>query len=268
LTILRAFLASYLLELRLGLFSRRACALALLYAAPLALAYPLRRLQAFVSSGVNQDVFISFADLGYFIFLVPLGSLVLASTMIGREVEEGTWHYRLLTPLPTWMTLLAKQCGAVTIVVLLSCPSLILSSLVYGIADGGGVRGYLEVALSMSPGLALAAVAYVALFSSLGMLLKQPLVVGIVYFLVSEIGLQFIPADTVIRELTIIFHARGVGYPEVARGAEGAGTMAGASIIYLEAPGTAAWHLTFIALTLLVISALTIRVRQIGARSE
>ncbi len=111
--------------------------------------------------------------------VLPLTALLLGTSALGDEFEDGTAVYLLTKPIPRWQILLPKLVAAWLITSLL----LVVSTIVSGvIAVGGGS--------SLIPGFALGmivgALAYCSVFVLLSVTTSRALIAGLVYVFVWE----------------------------------------------------------------------------------
>jgi len=121
--------------------------------------------------------FLSVYGLG---FMVPILSLLFASSALGQLVEDETLVYLWLRPNPRWQLAVAAWAAAATIAVPTSVIPLAASAAIGTGGDGGTVGA---TALSM----ALAAVGYSGLFVLLGLIFRRALLWGLVYVFIWEL---------------------------------------------------------------------------------
>jgi ABC-type transport system involved in multi-copper enzyme maturation permease subunit len=235
-TRLRAWVAAFQLELRLGVCSRRFLVLVVAFLVPVALAVALGWL------GYRQQVpapeyrYLRLVLFLHCRLLAPLAILVHASRVVRSDVESGTWPYHLLTPLATWQTMLAKWLAGVVLVWLLVLPSLGLTLAAFELAlpdqaapsrpeppppppwappgwEWPAIPPPAELTLRLVPALALGLLAYGAIFTLIGVAVRRPLMVGVIYGLVSEVALQALSGTTVARNLTVIYNVKSIAMP-------------------------------------------------------
>jgi ABC-2 type transport system permease protein len=139
--------------------------------------------------------------------LVPLTALVFASGMVQDEVEDQTWTYLLIRPLPRWSIYVAKLAGtlAVAIGVTAVFTTITLGAIHWGQPDFWG-EILPKRALGVSALLALATLAYGSIFGCLSLLVKKTLVVGVAYVILFE-GV-FANIDFVVRKATVMYYLR------------------------------------------------------------
>lgn len=110
--------------------------------------------------------------------MIPIVSLVLASSSLGQVVEDETLVYLWLRPIPRWVLAAAAWASAATVAV----PSIVVP---FTIAAwiGSGDAG---TAGAMAAATALAAVSYTALFTLLGLMVRRSLIIGLIYVFIWE----------------------------------------------------------------------------------
>ncbi len=121
--------------------------------------------------------FLSVYGLG---FMVPILSLLFASTTLGQLVEDETLVYLWLRPNPRWQLALAAWAASATIAVPIAVIPLAAAAAI-GTGGDGGIVG--ATALSMG----LAAIGYSGLFVLLGLVFRRALLWGLVYIFIWEL---------------------------------------------------------------------------------
>ena len=121
--------------------------------------------------------FLSVYGLG---LMVPILSLVLASSAMGQLVEDETLVYLWLRPNPRWLLALAAWLASATVAVPMTVVPLTVAA---AVGSGGDSNATAAVAASMT----LAAVAYTAAFTLVGLLLRRSLIWGLVYVFIWEL---------------------------------------------------------------------------------
>jgi ABC-2 type transport system permease protein len=113
--------------------------------------------------------------------VLPLTTLLLGTSVIGDELEDGTAVYLLTKPLPRWQILLPKLAAAWLVSTALVLGATITSGLLAfdGFDEAGVVTGF---ALAIAVG----ALAYCAVFVLLSVATNRALVAGLVYVFVWE----------------------------------------------------------------------------------
>jgi ABC-2 type transport system permease protein len=114
--------------------------------------------------------------------VMPLLALVLGTSVLGSELEDGTAVYLMVKPVPRWRILLAKMVVAAGITAALVFPATVATALL----TGG--RGALSAPESLGFALAVAAggVAYACAFVALSAYTGRALILGLCYVLIWE----------------------------------------------------------------------------------
>ena len=114
--------------------------------------------------------------------VVPIVSVVFASSVLGDAREDGTLVYLWLRP----MDRSAVAAGAMGAAVAAALPLTVIPVGVGGWLAAGRVTGSGELALAGLTASAFGTVAYASMFMLIGLLLKRPVMWGIFYVLVWE----------------------------------------------------------------------------------
>ena len=117
-----------------------------------------------------------FSNLGLSVIL-PLTALIVASSVLGLEIDDGTITHLLTKPLPRSEIVLSKLAVAWTVTTVATAVPLAVAALIAG-------SGALAVGLVVAA--AVASLAYCALFLALSLLTKRPVAVGLVYIMLWE----------------------------------------------------------------------------------
>lgn len=114
--------------------------------------------------------------------VLPLIALVVGTSAIGGEIEDGTLVYVLVKPIARWRIALAKLAVAAGLTAVLAVPPILATGLLVG--------GFGSTSLAVTFGYAVAAIAggaaYASAFTTLGALTSRALVVGLAYTLLWE----------------------------------------------------------------------------------
>ena len=114
--------------------------------------------------------------------VLPLIALVIGTSTIGSEIEDGTVVFLLGKPIARWRVALAKLTVAAGLTAALTVPPIVVTGLLVG-GFGGSSMG-------TAFGFALAAIAggtaYAVAFAALGVVTTRALVVGLGYTLLWE----------------------------------------------------------------------------------
>lgn len=117
-----------------------------------------------------------FGSLGLSVIL-PLTALIVGSSVLGLEIDDGTITHLLTKPLPRSEIVLSKLCVAWLVTTVATGVPLAVSAL---IAGSGALAGGLVA------GALLGSLAYTALFLALSLITKRPVAVGLVYIMLWE----------------------------------------------------------------------------------
>ena len=114
--------------------------------------------------------------------VLPLIALVIGTSTIGSEIEDGTVVFLLGKPIDRWRVALAKLAVAAGLTAALTVPPILVTGLLVG--------GFGGSSLATAFGFALAAIAggtaYAVAFTALGVVTTRALVVGLGYTLLWE----------------------------------------------------------------------------------
>jgi ABC-2 type transport system permease protein len=117
-----------------------------------------------------------FGNLGLSVIL-PLTALIVGSSVLGLEIDDGTITHLLTKPLPRSEIVLSKLAVAWVVTTVATGVPLAVAALLAG-------PGTLAVGLVLAA--ALGALAYSALFLALSVVTKRPVAVGLVYIMLWE----------------------------------------------------------------------------------
>jgi ABC-2 type transport system permease protein len=110
--------------------------------------------------------------------LVPVGSVVFATSVLGDPAEDGTLAYYLNTPQPRWRIMLAAYVATAVVVVPVTVLPLVAALGMHGVSSRT------IVAVTVAAGLG--ALAYSALFLALGTRFRHALLFGLLYTTIWE----------------------------------------------------------------------------------
>ena len=112
---------------------------------------------------------------------LPLSALLLGTSVLGDEFEEGTIVYLLTKPLERWQVLLPKLLAAALVTSGLTVLAVVASGLIA--LSAGDDRGML---LGFAAAVAIAGVAYTSIFLLLSLVTSRALIAGLVYVFLWE----------------------------------------------------------------------------------
>jgi len=165
-------------------FSRRSLLMALLVAAPVAFAVLYRVLSA--THGAPPlgaaDLWALMVAIYWVRNVLPLAALFYATSLVADEVEGRTLTYLLTRPLTRAAIFAGKFAAYLATTLTLALPAAVVTFFVLMTAPGAPALGPAAVDLLRDLGvMLLALVAYGALFALLGVLLKRPVIPGLMF---------------------------------------------------------------------------------------
>jgi ABC-type transport system involved in multi-copper enzyme maturation permease subunit len=185
----RAVAGIFDLALEGMVWSRRSLMMAALLGLPVAFGILYRAvLVARIPTQVTADDLYGVIVTVYLRFLVPLAALFYATALIADEVEGKTLTYLLTRPIQRAAILTGKFAACLATTLALALPSLVLTFFLLVTARGWGAVAAAVPDLFRDLGVvALALLAYGALFALLGVLLKRPMIPGLLFVFVWEL---------------------------------------------------------------------------------
>lgn len=165
----------------------------------------LRNIENLHINATGFDFFSALMGLFYLHFLLALISLFYGTALIHSEVEDRTLTYLLVRPAPKRLLVLGKFVTYViaSFLILLPsiCPTYVILEGSDGFRDFGRHLPYLAWDLGV---MLLGAMAYGALFAFLGTALKRPVMVGLVFIVVWEWPITYVPGR--FGQLTVLHY--------------------------------------------------------------
>jgi ABC-type transport system involved in multi-copper enzyme maturation permease subunit len=203
-------------ELSLGelLWSRRTIFMAVVLAAPVVLALASRLVQAGgitplringVSAG-GAGVFGVMIWILYLRFVVPVLAVFYGTALIADEVEDKTITYLFTRPIARAAVLAGKYLAYVVCTSLVVLPSVVI--VYFLLIPPEAIAGTFPALVTDLGLLALGLIAYGALFSMVGAVLKRPLVVGLVFAFGWEQGALLMPGY--LRQFTVAYYLQSL----------------------------------------------------------
>ena len=142
--------------------------------------------------------------------LLPLAALFYATSLIADEVEGRTLTYLLTRPLPRPAILAGKFAAYVTTTLAMTLPSVVITFFLLATAQGASSIGAEVPELFRDMGVvALALVAYGGLFTLMGVLLRRPVIPGLLFLFVWELIANlpgYLPRFTLTAWLRSLLH--------------------------------------------------------------
>jgi ABC-2 type transport system permease protein len=164
------------LALRRLLFRRRSLLLAL---APL-LSAAVAMIQA-ADGTAGADAFASLMEQLFLPLILPFIGLVIGSSALGEERDDGTILYLASTPLPRLAIALPAIAAAALTTAVLCLPGLLLT-IVFSTGDDLSAT----IAAWAIASVLAASITYAAVFGALSLRVKRPVVIGLIYVLFWE----------------------------------------------------------------------------------
>ncbi len=139
--------------------------------------------------------------------VLPIATLILATTAIGNEIEDRTMIYLVLKPIRRLRIILEKYLAVVlTGTLVLGAGSLVAAALVLGGDTTGHPRSIIALLVATLVGVA----GYGGLFMAVSLLIPRALLVGIMYTVIWEsLFARFIPG---IRLVSVRHYTQSVYY--------------------------------------------------------
>lgn len=172
------------------IWSRRSLLMGLLLCLPVGFALLYRavliaKLPARLS---GYDLYGTIVAIYYIRNLVPLAALFYATALIADEVEGRTITYLFTRPIPRASILLGKFATYAATTLALALPSTVLTFFLLTTAQGfGGAAASGAELLRDVLAIAVGLVVYGSLFTLLGVLLKRPVIPGLLFLFVWEL---------------------------------------------------------------------------------
>jgi ABC-2 type transport system permease protein len=220
------------------LWSRRSALMAVLLGLP-ALLSLLYRFHAGPSRLTGFDLYGLLVAVYYVQNVVPLAALFYATSLVADEVEAKTLTYLLTRPIRRPAILAGKLAAYLATCLTLSLPAVVLSFFILNTAGGAAGLGARVPDLLRDCGtIALGFAVYGAFFTLLGVLLRRPMIPGLLFLFVWELA-AYLPGN--VPRLTITAYLRSlVSHQPAQEGLAGlfAQTLpAGESLVTLVALG-------------------------------
>jgi ABC-2 type transport system permease protein len=168
------------ITVRLLLGTRRAAAIGLVLLLPIAIAV-VYRLSGEEHTTTPAEFAWDFVSSLILTLLLPLVALVLGTTALGTEIEDGTVVFLLTKPVDRWKVVVVKAAVAAAATAVLAVPTTAATAwiIVGSPGEGGLVAGLALAAL-------VASVVYTVLFVMLSTITSRALVIGLLYVFVWE----------------------------------------------------------------------------------
>jgi ABC-type transport system involved in multi-copper enzyme maturation permease subunit len=172
------------------IWSRRSLMMALLLALPLGFAVLHRAIVAadLHSRITSYDLYGMLVAFYYVRNVLPLAALFYATALVADEVDGKTITYLLTRPVRRGSILVGKFAAYLATTLTLTLPPLVISFFLTSTADGAsGIGGRVPDLFRDMGVAALTLVAYGALFTFMGVLLRRPVIPGLLFLFVWEL---------------------------------------------------------------------------------
>ena len=172
------------------IWSRRSLLMAILLGLPALFAVLYRALAASKGSpGTSPDELYGYIVALYSVRnVVPLAALFYATALIADEVEGKTLTYLLTRPVPRASILAGKFAAYIATTLSLALPATVVTFFVLASAPGSeGVAAHVGDLFRDLAVIALALLSYGALFTLLGVVLRRPVIPGLLFLFVWEL---------------------------------------------------------------------------------
>jgi ABC-2 type transport system permease protein len=140
--------------------------------------------------------------------MAPLAAVIVGSAVLGEEIEDRTITYLLTRPISRPAILIGRWLASATLlVVLFAASAAALAAIAESYPDRGERYAIPEtLGASLVVASALAVFTYSALFSTLGVFFKHPMIVGLAYAFTIEGFLANLPGKN--QSLTVQYYLR------------------------------------------------------------
>lgn len=109
--------------------------------------------------------------------LLPVTALIVGTGVLGAEIDDGTIVHILAKPLPRWQVVVPKLVVATGITALTAAIPLFV---------GGVLADSVRLGLALAAASVVGALAYSAVFLTLSLITRRPVLLGLVYVLIWE----------------------------------------------------------------------------------
>jgi ABC-type transport system involved in multi-copper enzyme maturation permease subunit len=227
------------------IWSRRSLLMAILLGLPVVLALLYRgvliaRMPARIT---GVDLYAVIIAIYYVRNVLPLAALFYATSLIADEVEGKTLTYLLTRPLRRPSILAGKFAAYLTTTLTLTLPATVITFFLLATARGFAGIGAAVPELFRDMGvMALSLLAYGAFFTLLGVLLRRPMIPGLLFLFVWEMIANlpgYLPRFTLTAWLRSLLHHRpaeeGLSglFQQVLPAGESLAVLVGASLAFL-----------------------------------
>jgi len=114
--------------------------------------------------------------------VMPLVALIVGTSAIGSEIDDGTAVYLLIKPIPRWQVAASKIVVAAALTAVMVVPAVVLTGLLLGSRTGDTMTTVLAYSIACLVGGS----AYAAAFVALSIFTSRALLLGLAYVLIWE----------------------------------------------------------------------------------
>lgn len=132
--------------------------------------------------------------------LLPLVAVIVGTSALGSEIDDGTIVYLLAKPVPRWRIVLVKLAVAWLVTSVLIAPAIVVAGLIAG--------GDTQLAIGHGLAALVGALEYTAIFVALSLVTSRALIIGLAYVVVWEGVVAALFSGT--RPLSVRQHALAV----------------------------------------------------------
>jgi ABC-2 type transport system permease protein len=141
------------------------------------------------ATSVDDWGLVVFGHLGLGVIL-PLTALIVGSSVLGLEIEDGTITHLLTKPLPRSEIVLSKLAVAASVTIVATAVPLVVAGL---------IAGSPALAAGLGCAAVVGALAYSSVFLALSVLSRRPVAVGLLYIMLWEnLLVQFVSGAKVL----------------------------------------------------------------------
>jgi ABC-2 type transport system permease protein len=141
------------------------------------------------TTSVDDWGLVVFGHLGLGVIL-PLTALIVGSSVLGLEIEDGTITHLLTKPLPRSEIVLSKLAVAASVTIVATAVPLVVAGL---------IAGSPALAAGLGCAAVVGALAYSSVFLALSVLSRRPVAVGLLYIMLWEnLLVQFVSGAKVL----------------------------------------------------------------------
>lgn len=141
------------------------------------------------ATSVDDWGLVVFGHLGLGVIL-PLTALIVGSSVLGLEIEDGTITHLLTKPLPRSEIVLSKLAVAASVTIVATAVPLVVAGL---------IAGSPALAAGLDCAAVVGALAYSSVFLALSVLSRRPVAVGLLYIMLWEnLLVQFVSGAKVL----------------------------------------------------------------------